>query len=578
MKTAPRFRLSPLALAVGAVLAGGLHTAPSQAATFIVTTTQDVVDASDGATSFREAVELANVNDGLDVIEFDPALNGQVIEVDAATNGNAITVAGDTEIRGPGSGQLTIAPVVTATNHAGAFNVSGGDVTVSGLTLDGRGSLARFAITDIGAGADDSLTIDDVVVERYTNNGLYWRAGQLTVTNSVFRDNDLTAGASPLYVEAEQIEIRDSRFEDNSNSSAGGAITVQAESSALIADSVISGNSAEDGGGLLIRPGRGSITIEGSTIEDNVGRFGGGGILFDPRDTTIEPSFTSTLRIIDSTIARNITTETSFGSSQEVGSGAGLFVDGTTQLGYRLEIRQSTFSGNIAAAVGGAIYVGERTADADVDIDFTTITDNTAAYSGALLAANAGGADIDVSNSVLAGNTGTQDGRDLGNAVGMTLTTGDTINVAYSYVGAADEHVVDAGGSTSTVNGGDPQLGPLGLAPYGSQETAVHIPLEGSPLIDAGDPSRMAGTGNTPTLDQAGAERVVDAEIDIGSVEVQPADSGNGDSDDGDSGNGDSGSGDSDDDSGGGGGGGGALGTGLLGLLAGLLGLRRRTR
>jgi hypothetical protein len=46
----------------------------------------------------------------------------------------------------------------------------------------------------------------------------------------------------------------------------------------------------------------------------------------------------------------------------------------------------------------------------------------------------------------------------------------------------------------------------------------VHLPLPGSPAIDAGDPDFIG----PPEFDQNGLPRVVNGRIDIGAVEIQP--------------------------------------------------------
>lgn len=541
MSTPHRFRRSRLALAVSIALSAGAFGLPAHADTFTVTS-----DADDGPGSLRAAVDEANTNPDIDIIEFDAGLIGSTIETDPA-QGN-IQVTENLVVQGPGSNNLTIMPSDDFGN-AVLFNHSGADVSVTGLTIDGGGaSGSRFAIG--GGSSATSFTASDVVIENFGNasSPLYLFNDDISISNSVIRNNSGgDSGGMALF--GDVISISNVQVTGNSNSSSGaGGIRLGADTSAEIVDSVIAGNQTSGrGGGIAIGAAPGVVTITASTIADNEAADGGGGIYFEPEGV----DGPSTLRIVDSTISGNSTANSNIGSNQTLGSGGGLLVANEFNMDYTLEIVQSTISGNTSAAVGGAIYIGTRTAGTDIDIDFSTLTDNTAEFSGGILVANTGGADIDVSNTVIAGNTGNQDGADAGDVA--SNTDGDNINISFSYFGAVGGNITDDGNSIT--NGGDPGLGALGTAPYGNMKTEVHIPMEGSNLIDIGDPALTAGNGGTPVNDQTGIERIVNGIIDIGAVEFNP-----------------------DPPTSGGGGGGGAIGGGLLGLLAGLLFRRRRLR
>lgn len=106
-------------------------------------------------------------------------------------------------------------------------------------------------------------------------------------------------------------------------------------------------------------------------------------------------------------------------------------------------------------------------------------------------------------NTIIAGNTG---GDCLG---GTILSRGHNIN--------GDDSCGLAG--SGDMNGTDPLLGPLG--DHGGP-TLTHLPLAGSPAIDAGDDSLC------PPTDQRGYARPDHGKVygiavcDIGSVEVRP--------------------------------------------------------
>ena len=193
----------------------------------------------------------------------------------------------------------------------------------------------------------------------------------------------------------------------------------------------------------------------------------------------------------------------------------GISVSNTTQ-DYTLNIIQSTVSGNTATANGGGIYIGDRGAAAAVNIKHSTIANNTAVDGGGIFN-TATGADINLSHTVVAGNTASSaitTDEDIGvTAAGNVVTT-------FSFIGVNDINVTDAVGG-SILNGGDPMLAALA---DGGNGTQVHaLTADSVLLIDSGDPALTAGTGDTPTTDQAGNPRIATARIDIGAVEYTPA-------------------------------------------------------
>src|SRR5688572_19951254 len=74
-------------------------------ATLTVTTAFDVVNAGDGVTSLREAINSANALPGEDLIDFDPALFGATIQLQAA---NPLTISDDLMLSGLGAEELTV--------------------------------------------------------------------------------------------------------------------------------------------------------------------------------------------------------------------------------------------------------------------------------------------------------------------------------------------------------------------------------------------------------------------------------------------------------------------------------------
>ena len=136
---------------------------PLEAASLVVTTADDVIDWSDGVTSLREALALANsganggdaLNDGLpDVITFDPALAGHTLTL---TNGQLaiasnLTIEGD--IDGDGISDIT----VDANGLSRVFDVTAGTSTLDALVITGGHTTGDGGGVRISHGA--SLTIN----------------------------------------------------------------------------------------------------------------------------------------------------------------------------------------------------------------------------------------------------------------------------------------------------------------------------------------------------------------------------------------------------------------------------------
>ena len=154
----------------------------------------------------------------------------------------------------------------------------------------------------------------------------------------------------------------------------------------------------------------------------------------------------------------------------------------------------STFSDNEAAIRGGGVYNRRGL----MIIQFSTITDNEApAGEGSGVASRgdnpAGGdpARTEIYSSIVAGNVHSD----------ADIVAGGNPSWqshGYNLIGTGNSLAAfnAAGDQTLVLN---PMLAPL--ADYGGP-TMTHALLAGSPAIDAGNPSAIAGIGNVPALDQ----------------------------------------------------------------------------
>ena len=226
-----------------------------------------------------------------------------------------------------------------------------------------------------------------------------------------------------------------------------------------INNSTISDNTGGHGGGIM---NGGTLSISNSTVSNNTGDYGGG-ILNS-----------GTLSINNSTLSGN------------TGSYGGAISGGGT-----LDITNSTFSGNTATE-GGAIYGGNP-----VSINHSTFTANTATVDGGGICRIGG--TVTVKNSIFADNTPNNCNSPL-TSQGYNLESGTDCG----FIGTGD------------LQGATANLGPL---QYNGGPTWTHALQDGSPAIDAGSCTDIAG--NPVLTDQRGYERPYPAggNCDIGAFE-----------------------------------------------------------
>ncbi len=182
-----------------------------------VTTTQDVVDSSDGKVSLREAITYANSHPGYDNITFAPSAWGTI-----KLNGTALpTVTGDCFLNG------------------------GSSVTVDGDAKSRIMKIANGATVIVGG---MYFTNGKAPINEY--GGAFYNDGNLTITHCAVK---------------------------NSTGYYGGGIFNTG--TFLLVNSTFSGNSALDSGGAITNVG--TVTLENSTLSGNnttANSTGGAGI------------------------------------------------------------------------------------------------------------------------------------------------------------------------------------------------------------------------------------------------------------------------------------------------------------
>ena len=520
-----------------------------QAATITVTTTND-----NGAGSLRAALAGAGNGDTIDAT----GVAGTI----TLTTGQ-LNVPNSVTILGPGPGALT----VSGNNASGVFNVTGTNVTITGLTIangqttsDGAGlnaagspgsvlTLSGCVIINNNADGngggiyinpDVTMTISNCTVSGNwgtDGGGIYNDGTALTIDASTLSGNSAGDGGG-IYNDGTVLTINASALSDNSaNAEPGVGGGIYNDGTALtINASTLSGNSAGDGGGIY-NDGT-ALTIDASTLSGNSADADGGGGIYN--------NIGETMTISNCTVSGNsgadgggicngggsLIVAASTLSGNTAGNGGGIYNDGGDFGSASLTINSSTLSANSAGTGGGIYNDAEGGAEgggiASLTINASTFSGNSAGTGGGIYndSGDFGSAILEIGDTIL--NTGATGGNIYNNGFGA-FSTSDGYNLSS-----------DNGGGFLTATGDqintDPKLGPL---QNNGGPTWTHALLAGSPAIDQGKANAVPGLGLA--TDQRGFPRPVDAAdipnapggdgSDIGAFEVQvvsTADSGPG--------------------------------------------------
>jgi predicted outer membrane repeat protein len=357
-------------------------------------------------------------------------------------------------------GHVTIRDGTFVNNHARRGGAIYAESVTATVTLEG---------TDAGLPLSTNLHLEGNTVAE-DGGAIYTAAGLLSIHKAL-----INANAAPMST---------SLVGYGGGIYSGGVLT--------LTDSIVSHNQGRFGGGVFVAnriPGAGAW-IEQTIFDGNQAGVSGGGLYANDPAVTVTISnsiftantapnggglarFNAALNVYDSAFTGNTAT-----------NGGGLLLEAgpSPTDGPTVRVQSVTVSGNTATQGGGVYNTGR------VELYSTTIVTNTGGvWSGA-------GADTHFRNSVLQ-NPGTPnciiDGMASVTDDGHNFSTDTSCPLPLSQTGVAL----------------DPRLGPLTTDVVGPPR--YHMPLMGSPLIDAGL--------NCPLRDQRGATRV--GACDIGAVE-----------------------------------------------------------
>ena len=357
-----------------------------EAGSLVVTTTADVVDAFDGVTSLREAVEFANKKAGLDTITFDAGVFGGGATI--ALNGSRLLINSSMQIDGDADGDGASHVTVDAGGQSRVAVVKGAttDAFFESLVLTGGGGVASE-----GGGLriqNAAVTLIDTVIsgnstasapDGMDNGGGVWFSSErtLTIVDSQITGNDAGGSGGGLFAQGGRVDIQNSTVTGNTAADDGGGLYAL-NSDLDIAIATIADNTATDGGGIALSGGNaaiGNTTIEGNTATDG----NGGGIhAFDAQ-----------------TILSNVTVEGNSAESVPAdGKGGGISVDGG-----RTEAYHTTITGNSSVS-GGGVFVDRSGIFAASN---TLILGNSAGLGAEILVGSTGVFD-DIGGNLVAGN------------------------------------------------------------------------------------------------------------------------------------------------------------------------------
>ena len=429
------------------------------AATHTVSTTLDTDDGvCDRVCSLREAIAVSADND---VVEFHPNLVGKTVTLSGGfSSHHAIQISQNITINGLDGVKIS------GGGQTQIFSVvNGAVVTMKNLDIgNAYVGLEPHPFTGTGAAIyimQASLTIEDSYIHNnvasVSAGAIFVANGELKINNTLFAANSAQNGAGAIYGLDSLIEINNSKFNLNSSNGNGGAMFLR-DCRLTMTKTNAYKNSAVKGGVLYISDYSGDGDADTVTTIRDSSLFQNGA---DHGGAIYNTG--GTLNLINSTFSTN---------KAKIGDG-GALVNEATAL-----IRNATFALNSASGNGGAIF------------------------------SKAGS--INFGNTIVAGNTDADNSAP--NIRGMMISAG------YNLVGPTTGSAILGNQAGNQLNVADPMLMPLG---YNGATTLNHLPMAGSPVINAGDNLLAVDENNLalPT-DQRGIVRIFGGAVDIGAVEM----------------------------------------------------------
>lgn len=516
--------------------------------TFVVNTVDDVVSDTDGLTSLREAIVLAEADDAPDVITFDAAIVDQPVFLESTLPRITTEVTIDGDLDDDSVADITIQGADELSGFfQNVFTASGANVRFEGLTISAFSGTEGNLRSLIGGGGStisivnsnfegNNLSVDvftqqvapilltssDIFIDNssFTNN-FGTNAGvivintttgvatppTLTIDNSTFENNSGALdrfGSGAIRANATNVFIDNSFFITNTSGNGSGALEVLTTPSTpnnpvapnllSITNSVFTGN--EGGSAGAIRTQNQTVQISNTLVSNNSGG-NGGGINFGQS--------AGTLMISNSTISGN----------SAVTNGGGVNGDGT--------FVNTTIARNAAGENGGGVFGNGNFVN-------TTITGNFAGGDGGGIATFGNLNPFVLENSIVVGNyspSATSTDIDIfgntettvagGNIVGQAASNSLDFNLGVVVADATEVFAETEGNfrNAATVSGF--------LGDNGGQLPTVALLADGNnPALDLGvapDGFTTDAVGNPRSFDQVGLDN--GGTVDAGALELQ---------------------------------------------------------
>ncbi|MCB0317909.1 MAG: CSLREA domain-containing protein [Bdellovibrionales bacterium] len=388
------------------------------------------------------------------------------------------------------------------------FATTPGNVTVESSDFTGNYSATTGGSIFAATSSNGKLVFDRVSIDNSTANaaggGIFATSdsGSISLTNSsITNSTSGTGGGLYLSSSSNDVTIQNSKISMNNANSAGGGglITSGSGNVNLINTEVLDNNSMGIAGGLYLTSGKTVTVQESSFLRNSVVSGVAGGLFFSAANAALITDSRFELNNADLSAGGGGAVQ---GSSDYVDFNRVLFYDnyatGVSSIGGAANIssstgiiRNSTFSGNFAGTIAGALY-----ASGNINHRNNTFYGNTSNQAAAMLISGS----VTMANTIIAGNSGST------NCFGILPTS----------LGGN----IDDDGSCGLAGSGDQNVDPL-LAPLADNGgfSMTHAFLPGSPALDKG--------GNTfcQSVDQRNVSRPFDGDqngidnCDVGAFE-----------------------------------------------------------
>ena len=496
------------------------------AVTLIVNSTGDAHDADTGDGTCDDGTGNCTLRAAIE-----QAASGDTIDVPSGiytlTLGIELTIDKDLILTGAGSGDTIIEassvnPVLLPDDPGVAdsrvFNITGGDVAISGVTIR-HGNIGD---RDAGASIRNQgiLTLTGVMVSANFSGGDtggIYNTGELTLTNSTVSNNTAARNVGGILNDNGTLILINSSISSNkATGDRGGGILNSG--TLTLTNSTVSGNSSRAGAGIY-NWGEGMVELINTTVSGNTAVSSVGGIyntyIMTLTNSTVSNNTAARIGgVWNSSPGKLTLTNSTVSNNTSIGSDGGIASKSGT-----VTIINSTVSGNVSGGNGGGI---DNWTSSTMTLTNSTISNNISSGDGGGIR-NVG--TLTLTNSTISGNTGDRGG---GIYNGRTLKLTNTIvasNTApsrpdcFGSLTSLGHNLLgnNLGCSFIPVTGDllnvDPKLGPL-QDNGGPAFTNALLPF--SPAIDAGVDTAC------PATDQRGVTRPQGTHCDIGAYELVP--------------------------------------------------------